>query len=163
MRRKPNIRYVDMCIYVDNNIGKPDADVNKIYDYLTMISYMLAIKKNLFNSEDYYDRYAHYIASSVYMRMTSNKPGVEPVKSCLNYIKSIITKRKVNFEKAEYEFTTKSNSIESSVLRESTNYAARNSIMPFASIDICDYFQNIHNIIYDEIMKGPYKNDYNLV
>ena len=39
------IKYTDMCIYIDNNINKPDADVEKIYDYLVKISYMLASKK----------------------------------------------------------------------------------------------------------------------
>lgn len=30
MRKKPKVRYVDMAIYIDNNVNKPDADVNKI-------------------------------------------------------------------------------------------------------------------------------------
>lgn len=116
MKKIPNVRYVDMCIYVDENIGKPDADVEKIYEYLTMISYMLAVKRKLFNSEEYYDKYAHYIASSVYMRMVVNVPGRPPIKSCLNYIKSIIALRKVDFEKLEYGYTTEKDSIETNVL-----------------------------------------------
>ena len=42
---KGKLKYTDMCIYIDNNINKPDADVAKIYDYLIKISYMLATKK----------------------------------------------------------------------------------------------------------------------
>lgn len=163
MRKKPPIRYVDMCIYVDSNIGKPGADVDKIYDYLTMICYMLAVKRRLFNSEEYYDKYAHYIASSVYLRMANNKPGREPVKSCLNYIKSVIYRRKSDFEKMEYGYTTELGSEESEVLRDFNEQGARFSLMPFASIEAEEYFSRISNIIYDVINKGPHRADKVLV
>ena len=163
MRKKPSIRYVDMCIYVDENIGKPGADVDTIYEYLTMICYMLAVKKKLFNSEDYYDKYAHYIASSVYMRMAIDKPGREPVKSCLNYIKSIIYRRKADFEKMEYGYTTEQDSVESEILRDFNEQGARFSLMSFASIEAEEYFSRISDIIYDVINKGPHKSNKVLV
>lgn len=163
MKKKPTIKYTDMCIYVDANIGKQDADVEKIYEYLTMISYMLAVKKKLFSLEDYYDKYAHYIASSVYMRMTSKKPGLEPVKSCLNYIKSIITKRKSTFEALEYGYTTEPDTIENEAFKNFNENKARFSLNPFASIEANEYFSSISNIIYDIILQGPYKDDKVLV
>ena len=51
MRKKPEIRYVDMAIYVDEHIHEPNHDVKKIYDYLTMLAYMLAVKRRFFNYE----------------------------------------------------------------------------------------------------------------
>ena len=41
--KKPT--YTEMCIYVDNNINKPDADVEKIFNYLVNLSSMLAHKR----------------------------------------------------------------------------------------------------------------------
>jgi hypothetical protein len=160
MKNKPPIKYVDMCIYVDNNIGKPGADATKVYDYLTMICYMLSVKKNLFNDERYYDLYSHYLASSVYLRMTSKE--LEPIKSCLNYIKSIIMKRKVDFEKSEFSYIS-NDSVSYDTFKSSSEIKLRDSLTGYASIDVCDYFNNISKIIYDVISKGIYKNDKVLV
>lgn len=73
MRRKPKIKYTDMCIYVDTNINKENANSEKIYDYLVMLSYMLAVKRRFFNREDYYDRFANYFATIIYNRMTDKR------------------------------------------------------------------------------------------
>lgn len=51
MRRKPDVRYVDMAMYVDSHVHEPNHDVKKIYDYLTMLAYMLAVKRRFFNYE----------------------------------------------------------------------------------------------------------------
>ena len=62
--------YVDI---VDTNINKENADSEKIYDYLVMLSYMLAVKRHFFNREDYYDRFANYFATIIYNRMTDKR------------------------------------------------------------------------------------------
>lgn len=163
MRKKPKIKYVEMCIYVDKNIRDPNADSEKIYEYLVMLAYMLAVKRKLFDSETYYDNYAHYIASSVYMRMVSNKPNQEPVKSCLNYMKSIISKRKYNFEKAEFDYTTPEGSEESDILKDFNTSIVRHGSSGMLKIEVEDYFKSIDKIILDEIHRGPYGNDKALV
>ena len=69
MRRRPEISYTQMAIYVDENIHKPNHDKEKIFDYLTMLAYMLAIKRRFFYQEVYYDKFAVYLATIVYMRI----------------------------------------------------------------------------------------------
>ena len=71
--KSEKIKYTDMCIYIDNNINKPDADVDKIYDYLVKLSYMLAHKRWFFKCKTEYDDFATYFASVVYMRMTNKR------------------------------------------------------------------------------------------
>lgn len=74
MKRKPPIRYVDMAIYVDNNIFSKDTTViETIYDYLTMLAYMLSCKRRFFNKEEYYDGFAKYLAEIVYLRMIDKR------------------------------------------------------------------------------------------
>ena len=51
MRKKPNIKYTEMAIYVDKHIHEPDHDVEKIYEYLVMLAYMLSVKRRFFEHE----------------------------------------------------------------------------------------------------------------
>lgn len=94
---KPDdVRYVDMCIYIDNNFYTDHCDYNKAYTYMWFIAYMLAAKQKLFNNVNDYEDFASMLAYSTYQRMT-NKNKSE-IKSVLNYMKSVIHFRKMTFE-----------------------------------------------------------------
>lgn len=105
-RKKFKVRPVDMCIYIDENIYKPDHDVQKIFEYLQCLFYSLSMKKRYFNTEYDYEQYSLYGATQVYLRLTNDKQFLEDedkklprVKSVLNYIKNVLYPFKVNYQK----------------------------------------------------------------
>lgn len=106
-----NMKYTDMCIYIDENIYKESFDESLIYQYIYHVVYMLAKKAQLFEKHHYYDDFALYGANRVYFRLTNNKqfqykddgsPKMEQIKSVLNYIKGILYPLKVDFQQSEY-------------------------------------------------------------
>lgn len=117
--KKPNnLKYTDMCIYIDNNIYRTDLsedEENLIFEYLYHIANMLARKANYFNNKEYYDDFAIYFASSIYFRLKSPKQfEIDPetndykltrIKSVLNYMKNVIHLRKIEFEQEVYSQT----------------------------------------------------------
>ena len=109
-----DITYTDMCIYIDSNIYNESFDINKVYEYLYHIIFMLAKQAQLFSKHKYYDSFAIFGASRVYFRLTNKKqfetkpdgtPKMEKIKSVLNYIKNILYPLKVDFEQEEYAQT----------------------------------------------------------
>lgn len=105
---KPNVKYVDMCIYIDNNVYEKNHDQELIYQYLYHLCHMFATKRNYFNTVKLNDDFALYAASKYYMRLTNeNQFGdnktLEPIKSILNYIKKTLYGIRADFYK-EYAY-----------------------------------------------------------
>lgn len=155
-------------MYIDANVNKPDADVDKIYEYLVMVSYMLSVKRRFFNREDYYDKFAHYFATSVYMRMTDKRQFLDkndenyirPIKSCLNYMKNIIYARKCAFCFEEFNFTTKlSDAEEFNMFKDFVYSPASSNTAEMLATDIDLYFRDIDGIIKKHIYRGVYGKD----
>lgn len=108
------IRYVDMCIYVDEHIYDDKKDNDLLFQYIYHIVNMVAHKRKYFNRARYYDEYSLYVATKVYMRYLNKKqfeldengnPKLSKIKSVLNYIKSISYAKKVEFEQQFYAQT----------------------------------------------------------
>lgn len=111
--KKPkNITYTEMCIYIDNNVYNETFDESLVYEYLYHILYMLATQAHIFSKYHYYDYFALYGATRIFLRLT-NKRQWEPnpdgsgykldrIKSVLNYAKKILYPLKVDFEQSEY-------------------------------------------------------------
>lgn len=112
---KPNIKYTDMCIYVDDivNKGEPtEQELNKCFEYIYHIGFMLAHKHKYFNKSYYYEEFALFLATEVMYRLFFNpklnevddngEPYLTKIKSVLNYMKAIIYGRKVEFEQQNY-------------------------------------------------------------
>lgn len=183
MRKKPEIRYVDMAKYVDENVHKPDHDIKKIYDYLTMLAYMLAVKRRFFNYEWYYDRFAEYLARITYMRIVKadqpqvvkrkidgkdvtvelhqgDKCWLYPIKSCLNYMKQVLYVKKCQFVAEEFDYTTDTSNQD--LVDAFKDYAYKNVLETNNDLLVCDinlYFKTIDKIIKNEIKSGVYGND----
>ena len=110
----PDMRYVDMCIYIDNTAYKEnltEEEQNTIFQYLYFVSYMLASKAKFFAKAEYYDDFAIYCATNVFLRLRNPKqfeydeegnPKLKRVKSVLNYIKKTIDPRRVDFQQQFY-------------------------------------------------------------
>ena len=121
--KPPDVRYVDMCIWVDENAYKKDCDVNKLFEYLYFLALMLAHKAKYFTKNKDYEDFAVYMASRTYFRLTNHKqfevddsgdPKQNKIKSVLNYMKSILYPCKVDFQQQYYAQTV--------VTSDDTNY-----------------------------------------
>ena len=186
MKKTPKVRYVDMAIYVDKYINTPEENTAQTYEYLVMLAYMLASKRRFFNREDYYDDFAKYVATFVYLRMTDKRqdwhtkidkktgelikdengkvimfpPEILPIKSCLNYMKHILYARKVDFMKEEFEQATNEEECEQSDACKEYSVemfkGANGSLLDF---ELDCYFSTIQRTIWKYIYNGVYGND----
>lgn len=110
----PDVRYVDMCIYIDNTVYKDvltEEEETLIFQYLFFLCHMFASKGKFFEKAQYYDDFSVYCATKIFLRLRNPKqfqydengnPKLRRVKSVLNYIKSIIDARRVDFQQEFY-------------------------------------------------------------
>ena len=168
-----NIRYVDMCIYIDNIVkrGDPtDKEIDLIFEYLYHLSFMLAHKHKYFNEFHYYEEFAIFFATEVLYRLFYNpklkqidengEPILTPIKSVLNYMKSILYGRKCLFESKNYSqkiVNTDKNNFNSSFelhnkLRETLVYTMESDI----DIYLKTVSSEIKKLVYSNCI---YKND----
>lgn len=113
---KPNMKYSDMAIFVDEKVNSSEQpsehDLELIFIYLYHLTRMLAYKNHYFNKTEYYDDFSIMMASDMMNRLIYNpklrqldefgNPKMDKVKSCLNYLKTILYGRKVLFEQQNY-------------------------------------------------------------
>lgn len=134
MKNKPtNMKYTDLCIYIDKTVYERDENNNPIslrqmtktemdtvYTYIYNIVYALAVKKKMMSNYADYDDFCISTSSKIYQRLTNpnqkfgtNQGKGKPVKSVLNYIKTILPFMAIDFrvenysQDAEYEETDK--------------------------------------------------------
>lgn len=113
--KKPgNVKYTDMCIYIDKHVYTEDADDEKIFEYLYHVINMLAHQGGYFKNAQYYDEFAMSGATRVFLRLRNPKQflkesgddtqtQLKPIKNVLDYIKSIMYPMKVQFEQENYQ------------------------------------------------------------
>lgn len=116
--KKPeNMKYTDMCIYIDNNMeylakaSDPDSTiVENVYKYLYLIVYALSCKQKFFRDIQDYDDFSVITASILYMRIVDKRQylpdgdpkKIKPIKSSLNYIKRALYGLKVNYQQENF-------------------------------------------------------------
>lgn len=106
--KKPNnVTYTQMCIWIDANAYKENCNEELLFEYLYHISRMLAYKRRFFDRADYYDDFAIFMATRIFMRLKNKKQfsenkKLEKIRSVLNYAKSILYSTKVQFEEMSY-------------------------------------------------------------
>lgn len=170
MKKQPPMRYVDMAIYVDNHVHDKNADTDKIFEYLRILSEMLAVKRRFFSKPADYYKFSKYLASLVYVRMTDKRQWlpkddpnyITPIKSCLNYIKQVLYVKKCAFIFDEFEQSVKvdyndiyADSFKKHI-QDTVNNASNND---FYNYEIELYFKTIDRLIYDMVYTGIYGND----
>ena len=89
---KPNIKYVDMCIYIDDHIYTDNYSQELVYQYLYHIVMMIALRRGYFSTRNELEDFSLYSASFYYTRLTDERqfeenPPIDKVRSILNYIK----------------------------------------------------------------------------
>ena len=116
--KKPaNMKYTDMCIYIDENVPKivnpgehPEIE-NTVYNYLWLLVKDLAIKKCMFTNFQDYDTYAFYAANRLFFALRKNQLNqgktikgklIRPIKSCLNYTKALLYPMKIEYQRESF-------------------------------------------------------------
>lgn len=169
-KKKFDIKVVDMCIYIDNNVYEKDHDVAKIFDYLQRIYCALAKKKRFFSSEEDYNNYSLYSATQIYMRLTAKKQfgsddsgkKLKPIKSVLNYIKKTLYPFKVNYQNISFTTIHNNNTVDDSCLLMKASLddiVMQNCYNDFLNVDVSCYLNNIHKSIWNILKEYPYTSD----
>lgn len=105
------VKYVDMCIYIDNNIYDNEFDENLVFEYLYLIVVMLAAKEHYFKCDREYDDFGIFCATKLYFRLTnpkqfqyddSGQPLLKHIVNILDYIKSMLFRYLSDFVHSEY-------------------------------------------------------------
>ena len=160
-----------MCIFIDKNIYREDitdTEKNTVFEYLYHLAKMLSVKGRFFNRSHYYEDFALYVASELFMRLTNQKqfeydsdgnPKMEKIRSVLNYMKGILVCKKITFESEFYsQILSKDDVIEThpeytfqSVLKDSVDE------LELIEFDAClrDACKTIRNFL----SRIPFKND----
>lgn len=117
--KKPNnLKYTDLCIYIDENVPKivnpgehPEIE-NTVYNYLWLLVKALAIKKCMFTDFQDYDMYAFYAANRLFFALRKNQINqgktikgklIRPIKSCLNYTKALLYPMKIEYQRESFK------------------------------------------------------------
>lgn len=104
--RKPSgVSYVDMCIYIDDNVYSDTYDENTVFEYLYHISLMLAKKSKYFSNNQDYDNFSVFSATRLFLRLIY-KRELKPIVSILNYAKKVLPLYKVDYQNSEYSNVT---------------------------------------------------------
>jgi hypothetical protein len=119
--KKPsNMKYTEMCQYIDANVPKlanpgeyPEIEAT-IYNYLWLLVKALAIKKCMFQKFEDYDGYAFYAATRLFLALRKNYLNqgkvikgrqIKPIKSCLNYTKALLYPMKIEYQRETFKET----------------------------------------------------------
>ena len=152
--KKPdNVRFVDMAIWIDNNIYSKDCDMDKAFTYMYLLAYMLASKAKYFKKIADYDGFAYFLAYSTYSRYMDKSK--RPLKSVLNYMKSIMYFRKLTYDRENFceiinpEYNTTWN--EDRYKNEKMSSIEASNRTDFIQSNINDIFSEVPKIIYSNI------------
>ena len=165
MRKKPKIKYTEMCMYIDEHIYEKNHDVAKIFDYMQCLFYALAVKKRFFGQEKYYDEYSLYAATQLYLRYQNKNqflPEDDPkhmpkIKSVLKKNKKTLYPSKVNYQQQFFEQAVKDEGNDIATSEMYSNIRESNS--EYLSVDIIEYFDNLPKTIKSFLKLTPYADD----
>lgn len=102
--RIEDLKIVDMCKYVDENVYRDDLtenDKNLIFKYLYFIVYSISKAHKILYYESDYDNFAIYLAEWLYFRLVNNEQNLPPIKSVKNYVDTVLLKRKIRWQLSE--------------------------------------------------------------
>lgn len=178
--KKPaNMKYTDMCIYIDENVPKiinpgehPDIE-NTIYNYLWLLVKALAIKKCMFTDFQDYDMYAFYAANRLFFALRKNQLNqgktikgklIRPIKSCLNYTKALLYPMKIEYQRESFrevieeEFVSKK--FDAFAYKEQLKNNARDAfgVAQQFKEHINEVLSNSGDILDDILQKSPFNS-----
>ena len=152
--KKPkNIKYTDMCKWIDENSRNTDCDQIQLFNYLYGIILILAYKWKYFSNERDYDDFAVSTASIEFRRITD--PDKKPIKYILPYLKTVLYGRKVSWMRQYYK-----EDIATTTDTVSGEYGTRLRDIISGGISKCNfelYLNDIPGAIYCSIKGIPHK------
>jgi hypothetical protein len=173
--RPKGVKITDMCIYVDTHMqfvcenGANPQIENKIIEYLYHIVDSLAKKQSFFPRFSDYDEFALYSAGELFLSMRKKylNAGKEvrgkvitPVKSCLNFTKSVLYPLKVNFQKSNYDFVLNPEIGQNTdKLTEDLRSQIRQQYQNDTIKDLEEILSELPERIYTMLSYSPYRND----
>ena len=109
-KEKQFSKFSNMAIYIDEHAYDENPDWDKIYTYICEIVMMLSQKMRLFKKNEDYKKFSHTVASDVIMRyldptqfkIIPGKKQKTKIKSVMNFIKSSLYLRRVQYEQENY-------------------------------------------------------------
>jgi hypothetical protein len=159
---KPDIRYVDMCMYIDDTVYSGDFNQELVYQYLYHIIMMIAVKRNYFDTRSALDDFSLYAASSYYMRLTDerqfgNCQTLPKIRSILNYVRKTLFSLKRDYCK-KYISNNEVPCEEFVVSdRDSFSMYVGSRVDPMGRIEVGNYLGSIQPVIKEFLMTIPYK------
>ena len=152
-----------MAIWIDENYTKDSCDDVKLYEYLYHLLYMVAHQHSYFKRLDQYDDYALQGASKLFLRLKDVRqfgetPIIKPIKSILNYIKTISYPYKVDFEQSTYLEMSQETLILHADTTNLSNYIAEESDI-FDQIDFQQSLNSVNLIVKDYLKMIPYNKN----
>lgn len=172
-----NLKYTDMAIYIDAHVkdivnpGENPEIENLIYEYLYHIFFALSCKAHYFKKMEDYDQYSLYAATQVYVTLRDRKQNegefkrdkvVAPIKSSLNYVKTLLYPLKVNYQQANFltKFNPEENTKQDTAILMND---LQESVRSDYSYGLSEAYQNamsyIPQMIKEVIATTPFKND----
>lgn len=183
MKRKPaNMKYTDLCIYIDSTMYERDEDnnpialreltpeeVEKVYNYLYNLIYALSVKKKLFTNKFDYDAFCLESAGAIYMRLRRANQNFDvdakqnkAIKSIRNYIDGAlgfmaITWRQSNYLdiiNPEYDSFDAVNGVQGYVLNQATKTYDENKATAYQEL-----IKNLPSYIIKSADNSIFKNN----
>ena len=161
---KPDIRYVDMCIYIDEHIYSGDFDQTTVYKYLYHIIMMLSLKRDYFGTTKTYEDFSIYAASAYYMRLLDERQfdknsNLEPIRSILNYIKK--TLYSIRREYVQKFVTEPDISTDDYVVIDNDAFDCyvSNKIDGISRLEFGNYLEDVYRIVKESLRSIPYITD----
>lgn len=168
---KPDMKYTEMAIYVDEHIYTEECDKDKAFLCIYHLALMLAYKGRIFTRKEYYREFAFFFATKIYDRLKdprqyaiieNGEPELAPIKSVLNYMKATLYSSKVDFEQLTYSQSHSLNPYGDTDYNDS-EYRVVNKIRYFTDnfnaveTELC--LRNLHKIIQACLQDSPYFNN----
>jgi hypothetical protein len=178
--KKPaNLKYTDLCIYIDENVPKivnpgefPEIE-NTVYNYLWLLVKALAIKKCMFTDFQDYDMYAFYSANRLFFALRKNQLNqgktikgklIRPIKSCLNYTKALLYPMKIEYQRESFrevieeEFVSKK--FDAFAYQEQMKVKARDAsgVANTFKSHVMDSIKDSGKILDEIIQKSPFNS-----
>lgn len=106
------MRFVDMCIEVDGHIphwndkdseGNWIVDKDREFNLIYSVCFMLACKMCTLQDGREYDDFAYFLAYDIFDKIERPRDINAPIKSILNYAKSIIHWRRMRFQSQNFQ------------------------------------------------------------
>ena len=155
-----------MAIWIDNNAYTEKCSDALMYEYLYHLSNMLAHEGKYFNRAHYYDDFALYSASKLFLRLRNKKQYLDEgdtnklpqIKSILNYMKKVMYPMKVDFEQENYCQSDEENGTIYVSSFDLSEYISDEANI-FNKMEFSYTLSSISLIVKSHLQKIPYRKD----